>query len=58
MLLDQIIHVLKVKEVDVNDQNDQAVRFYCQNGFIVSSRSDKSGIGNLFYITWEKVRFL
>ncbi len=47
-LLQHAIHKLKAYEVDVNEQNPQAVGFYQHLGFEVQSRSELDGQGNPF----------
>lgn len=44
------INDLKVKKVDVNEQNPQAVGFYKQLGFEVVSRSELDGLGKPYPI--------
>lgn len=39
---------LNATDVDVNEQNEQAVGFYLRMGFYVESRSDKDGMGKPF----------
>jgi putative acetyltransferase len=43
-LLLYAIHQLQKKEVDVNEQNAQAVGFYKHLGFVVRSRSERDGM--------------
>lgn len=45
-LADFAINELKTDEVDVNEQNKQAVEFYGKLGFIVYERTDKDDQGN------------
>lgn len=40
------IQTLKANAVDVNEQNEQAVRFYLKMGFKQIGRSEKDGQGN------------
>lgn len=47
-LLQHATHQLKAYEVDVNEQNEQAVGFYKHLGFEVKSRSEQDGQGNPF----------
>ena len=44
-LLSYAVEALGATEVDVNEQNDQAVGFYRRMGFEVVSRSDVDGLG-------------
>ncbi|HEY1021166.1 MAG TPA: GNAT family N-acetyltransferase [Flavisolibacter sp.] len=44
-LLQYAVFTLKIKAVDVNEQNDQAVDFYRKFGFTVTSRSETDGLG-------------
>ncbi|WP_415842526.1 GNAT family N-acetyltransferase [Pseudomonas wadenswilerensis] len=45
-LLRQVISELAVREVDVNEQNPQAVGFYLKQGFEQVGRSARDGQGN------------
>lgn len=47
-LLEHAIQQLNAYEVDVNEQNEQAVGFYKHVGFEVISRSELDGQGNPF----------
>lgn len=47
-LLRYAIEQLNVTELDVNEQNPQALGFYQQQGFIISGRSPLDGQGNPF----------
>ena len=47
-LLAQAIAELGVREVDVNEQNPQAVGFYLHQGFQVTGRSELDGQGEPF----------
>lgn len=47
-LLNYAIEQLGVNEVDVNEQNPQAVGFYQHMGFVQYARSDTDGEGNPF----------
>lgn len=49
-LLMYAIQVLQATEVDVNEQNPQAVGFYLHEGFVVASRSEIDSLGNPFPI--------
>jgi putative acetyltransferase len=49
-LLTYAINQLKVKQVDVNEQNDQAVGFYKHMGFCVVKRSEFDGAGKHYPI--------
>lgn len=49
-LLNFAINELRVTEVDVNEQNPQAVGFYQYMGFKQFARSEKDGEGNPFPI--------
>ena len=44
------INDLKVKKVDVNEQNPQAVGFYEHMGFEIISRSELDGLGKPYPI--------
>ncbi|EAE8345641.1 GNAT family N-acetyltransferase [Listeria monocytogenes] len=39
-----------INQVDVNEQNENATRFYLKHGFVVSSRSDLDGFGKPYPI--------
>jgi putative acetyltransferase len=45
MLLLHAIEILKITKVDVNEQNEDALRFYEHFGFKVISRSETDGTG-------------
>ena len=47
-LLDFVVAELGVREVDVNEQNPQAVGFYLHQGFSVTGRSELDGQGEPF----------
>ncbi|EKT58501.1 acetyltransferase [Providencia sneebia] len=49
-LLNFAIHQLKINEVDVNEQNPQAIGFYQHMGFTQVSRSELDGEGNPYPI--------
>lgn len=49
-LLSYAIQTLQVTEVDVNEQNEQAVGFYLHSGFKVVSRSETDSLGKPFPI--------
>lgn len=49
-LLNHAINEIKVKKVDVNEQNTQAVGFYLHHGFKTISRSELDGTGKPFPI--------
>ncbi|MBC1546063.1 GNAT family N-acetyltransferase [Listeria sp. FSL L7-1435] len=40
----------RINQVDVNEQNENAKRFYFKNGFVVSSRSEVDGFGKSYPI--------
>lgn len=44
-LLDHAIEHFQINELDVNEQNPQALGFYLKQGFKVVSRSDVDGLG-------------
>lgn len=50
LLLNHAIHVLHANKVDVNEQNEQAVGFYKQMGFIPIGRSELDGLGKPYPI--------
>jgi putative acetyltransferase len=50
LLILHAINDLKVKKVDVNEQNPQAVGFYEHIGFVVVNRSELDGLGNPYPI--------
>ena len=61
-LLIYAIEQQKVKRVDVNEQNDQAVGFYKHMGFYVINRSEFDGAGKPYPILhmelkWEQAEF-
>lgn len=47
-LVEHAIQAQRVRYVDVNEQNPQAVGFYVHMGFEVFSRSERDGQGNPF----------
>ncbi|MEL7148039.1 MAG: GNAT family N-acetyltransferase [Bacteroidota bacterium] len=49
-LLDYAIKEMSVTQVDVNEQNEQAVGFYQHNGFEVVGRSELDGTGKPYPI--------
>lgn len=50
------INDLKVKKVDVNEQNPQAVGFYERMGFEIVSRSELDGLGKPYPILHMRLR--
>lgn len=48
LLLEYAVKTLGATKVDVNEQNEQAVKFYRQMGFEVESRSDFDSMGKPF----------
>jgi putative acetyltransferase len=54
-LLTHAVAMLGATEVDVNEQNDQAVGFYRRMGFEVASRSDVDGMGLPFPLLHMRV---
>lgn len=50
MLLLHAIENLHVTQVDVNEQNEQALKFYEHFGFTVRARSDRDGSGKPYPI--------
>lgn len=50
ILIDFAIRELKATRVDVNEQNEQAVRFYLKMGFTQIGRSEKDAQGNNYPI--------
>lgn len=49
-LLDYAINRLHLHNVDVNEQNEQAIGFYLQAGFSIVSRSEQDGTGKPYPI--------
>lgn len=47
-LLSYALNTLGADEVDVNEQNEQAVGFYLHAGFAVAGRSERDGMGKPF----------
>ncbi len=47
----------KVKRVDVNEQNDQAVGFYQHMGFAVVNRSELDGTGNPYPLLHMELQY-
>ncbi|EKZ4917546.1 GNAT family N-acetyltransferase [Listeria monocytogenes] len=45
-----LIENKRINLVDVNEQNENATRFYLKHGFVVSSRSDLDGFGKPYPI--------
>jgi putative acetyltransferase len=54
-LLTYAVETLGATEVDVNEQNDQAVGFYRRMGFEVSGRSEEDGMGLPFPLLHMRV---
>ncbi|EAC8098069.1 GNAT family N-acetyltransferase [Listeria monocytogenes] len=40
----------QINQVDVNEQNENAKRFYLKHGFVISSRSEVDGFGKAYPI--------
>ncbi|MBC1567408.1 GNAT family N-acetyltransferase [Listeria sp. FSL L7-1425] len=40
----------RINQVDVNEQNENAKRFYFKNGFVIASRSEVDGFGKSYPI--------
>ncbi|MDR1007350.1 MAG: GNAT family N-acetyltransferase [Campylobacteraceae bacterium] len=55
-LADFAINSIGTNEVDVNEQNDKARRFYEHKGFKVVSRSDKDAQGRAFPLLHMKIK--
>lgn len=55
-LLQYVIDTLKIKYVDVNEQNEKALGFYQYMGFQVTSRSELDEQGNAFPILHLKMK--
>lgn len=53
-LLEYVLNVLQIDEVDVNEQNPQAIGFYQSMGFSIVGRSETDGEGNLYPILTMK----
>ena len=49
------INELKADKVDVNEQNEQAVRFYQRMGFVIEGRTDEDGMGRPFPLLQMKL---
>ncbi|EAF5656720.1 GNAT family N-acetyltransferase [Listeria innocua] len=49
-ILGWLIENRRINLVDVNEQNENATRFYLKHGFVVSSRSDSDGFGKPYPI--------
>lgn len=49
-ILSWLIENKRINLVDVNEQNENATRFYLKHGFLVSSRSDADGFGKPYPI--------
>ncbi|MEL6536485.1 MAG: GNAT family N-acetyltransferase [Bacteroidota bacterium] len=47
-LLEYAVREMGVTQVDVNEQNPQAVRFYKNQGFAIIGRSEKDGTGKAY----------
>ena len=47
-LLHYSMHILGADELDVNEQNEQAVEFYKYMGFVVINRKETDGLGRPF----------
>lgn len=48
LLLHYSMHILGAYELDVNEQNEQAVAFYLHMGFTVIERKETDGLGRSF----------
>lgn len=55
-LLEHAVSVLGASDVDVNEQNEQAVAFYRRMGFVVVGRSDLDGTGKPYPILQMRLR--
>ncbi|MBO0413324.1 GNAT family N-acetyltransferase [Enterococcus hulanensis] len=55
-LLQYVIDTLRIKYVDVNEQNEKALGFYQHMGFQVTSRSELDEQGNAFPILHLKMK--
>lgn len=55
-LLQYAIDTLKIKYVDVNEQNEKALGFYQHMGFQITSRSELDEQGNAFPILHLKMK--
>ncbi len=53
-LLEYALNELQIDEVDVNEQNPQAIGFYQSMGFSIVGRSETDGEGNLYPILTMK----
>jgi putative acetyltransferase len=49
-LVDYAIDELKIKKIDVNEQNKNALKFYEKCGFIVYEKTDKDSEGKNYPI--------
>ncbi|EAC8432752.1 GNAT family N-acetyltransferase [Listeria monocytogenes] len=49
-ILGWLIEEKQINQVDVNEQNENAKRFYLKHGFVISSRSDVDGFGKAYPI--------
>ncbi|MPN09139.1 putative N-acetyltransferase YjaB [bioreactor metagenome] len=45
MLLDYVVSKMEITQVDVNEQNSNALDFYLKKGFIVKGRSETDSLG-------------
>lgn len=55
-LLNYVIQNRNINELDVNEQNENAVEFYKYMGFEVISRSEKDGFGKPFPLLHMKLK--
>ncbi|MDR1652735.1 MAG: GNAT family N-acetyltransferase [Prevotellaceae bacterium] len=50
LLIKYAVNTLKIKKVDVNEQNEQAAKFYQKMGFYVINRSERDNEGKPYPI--------
>lgn len=49
-ILTWLMEEKQINQVDVNEQNENAKRFYLKHGFVISSRSEADGFGKAYPI--------
>ncbi|MBC2121892.1 GNAT family N-acetyltransferase [Listeria marthii] len=49
-ILGRLVGNKQINQVDVNEQNEIATRFYLKHGFVVASRSEVDGFGKAYPI--------
>jgi putative acetyltransferase len=56
LLMEYAMHTLSANQVDVNEQNEKALKFYQKIGFEVIARNEKDGQGKDYPILVMKIK--